>query len=235
MREKRRYNEVLFIEETCQAATLAARFYSPGVLAIGSSEKGENSYSHHLDRSIGLSVIDRFTYWTLEFMESVTPHAGATLAQWFSQLTNHRLHSTARPRLELFPRGAHDARVTDFLGHVSKAAPMAGGGYEGLSSSRGGRVRTESADAGDDAVTRGGDGRGDGGGGGAAAAATTTTSGGEGRRLKVGAEDAGCAPKAVDGGWATPGARARGEGVAFAAVSCAALVGATAWVSAKAY
>ena len=47
----------------------------PGVLAIGSSEKGENSYSHHLDRSIGLSVIDRFTYWTLEFMESVTPHA----------------------------------------------------------------------------------------------------------------------------------------------------------------
>jgi hypothetical protein len=53
--------------------------------------------------------------------------------------------------------------------------------------------------------------------------------------LKVGDEDAGCAPKAVDGGWATPGARARGEGVAFAAVSCAALVGAAAWVSAKAY
>ena len=106
MREKRRYNEVLFIAETCQAATLAARFYSPGVLAIGSSEKGENSYSHHLDRSIGLSVIDRFTYWTLEFMESVTPHGAATLAQWFSQLTNHRLHSTAKPRTRHFPRGA---------------------------------------------------------------------------------------------------------------------------------
>ena len=29
MREKRRYNEVLFIAETCQAATLAERFYSP--------------------------------------------------------------------------------------------------------------------------------------------------------------------------------------------------------------
>ena len=75
MREKNRYNEVLFIAETCQAATLAAQFYSPGVLAIGSSEKGENSYSHHLDRSIGLSVIDRFTYWTLEFMERVNPHS----------------------------------------------------------------------------------------------------------------------------------------------------------------
>ena len=212
---------------------MAARFYSPGVLAIGSSEKGENSYSHHLDRSIGLSVIDRFTYWTLEFMESVTPHAGATLAQWFSQLTNHRLHSTAKPRLELFPRGAHDARVTDFLGHVSKAAPMAGGGYEGLSSSRGGRVRTESADAGDDAVTRGGDSRGDGGGGGAAAAATATAA-----AARVGVEGwrwgAGLCPK-VDGGWAAAGGARRGEGVAFAAVSCAALVGAAAWVSAKAW
>jgi phosphatidylinositol glycan class K len=39
MREKRRYNEVLFIAETCQAATMAAQFYSPGVLAVGSSAK----------------------------------------------------------------------------------------------------------------------------------------------------------------------------------------------------
>lgn len=39
MREKRRYNEVLFIAETCQAATMAAQFYSPGVLALGSSAK----------------------------------------------------------------------------------------------------------------------------------------------------------------------------------------------------
>jgi len=220
MREKRRYNEVLFIAETCQAATLAERFYSPGVLAIGSSEKGENSYSHHLDRSIGLSVIDRFTYWTLEFMESVTPHGTATLAQWFSQLTNHRLHSTARPRTRHFPRGADDARVTDFLGHVSKAAPMAGGGYEGL---RGG-----GDSPGGDAMTRGG---GDSPGGDSPGDDAMTA---RGRRSKAGDAATG-AQLAVDGGWATPGARARGEGVAFAAVSCAALVGAAAWVSAKAY
>ena len=51
--------------------------------------------------------------------------------------------------------------------------------------------------------------------------------------MKVGDEGGGW--KAVDGGWAAPGARVRGEGVAFAAVSCAALAGAAAWVSANAY
>jgi glycosylphosphatidylinositol transamidase (GPIT) subunit GPI8 len=30
--------------------------------------KGESSFSHHIDRNVGLSVIDRFTYFTLEFM-----------------------------------------------------------------------------------------------------------------------------------------------------------------------
>ena len=34
MREKIRYNEVLFIAETCQAATMAAQFYSPNVLSL---------------------------------------------------------------------------------------------------------------------------------------------------------------------------------------------------------
>ncbi|KAL6136171.1 hypothetical protein ACLB2K_061472 [Fragaria x ananassa] len=38
--------------DTCQAATLFSQLQSPGVLAIGSSMKGENSYSHHLDSDV---------------------------------------------------------------------------------------------------------------------------------------------------------------------------------------
>lgn len=30
------------------------QLYSPGVLAIGSSRKGENSYSHHLDSEVSI-------------------------------------------------------------------------------------------------------------------------------------------------------------------------------------
>ena len=31
--------------DTCQANTMYSKFYSPGILATGSSRKGENSYS----------------------------------------------------------------------------------------------------------------------------------------------------------------------------------------------
>uniref|UniRef100_A0A804P3C4 Peptidase C13 family n=1 Tax=Zea mays TaxID=4577 RepID=A0A804P3C4_MAIZE len=62
MKEKHRFKELLIMVDTCQAATLFSQLQSPGVLAIGSSMKGENSYSHHLDSDvfllwIGLPII----------------------------------------------------------------------------------------------------------------------------------------------------------------------------------
>lgn len=40
-----RYNEIFFMIDTCQANTMYSKFYSPGILATGSSDKDENSYS----------------------------------------------------------------------------------------------------------------------------------------------------------------------------------------------
>jgi phosphatidylinositol glycan class K len=40
-----RYNEILFMIDTCQANTMYSKFYSPNILATGSSELGESSYS----------------------------------------------------------------------------------------------------------------------------------------------------------------------------------------------
>ena len=39
------YNELFFMIDTCQANTMYSRFYSPNVLATGSSVIHENSYS----------------------------------------------------------------------------------------------------------------------------------------------------------------------------------------------
>lgn len=44
-----RYNEIFFMTDTCQANTLYTKFRSPNILATGSSEKGENSYSVNPD------------------------------------------------------------------------------------------------------------------------------------------------------------------------------------------
>ena len=45
MWEKRRYHEILFMIDTCQANTMYSKFYSPNILATGSSELDESSYS----------------------------------------------------------------------------------------------------------------------------------------------------------------------------------------------
>lgn len=69
MRAQKRVNEVFFVVDTCQAGTLHNQFRTPGILSVGSSRKGENSYSYQSDPDLGLTVIDRFTYFTLDFFE----------------------------------------------------------------------------------------------------------------------------------------------------------------------
>ena len=48
------------------------QFYSPNILAVASSLVGEDSLSHHIDTSIGVYIIDRYTYHALNFLERVT-------------------------------------------------------------------------------------------------------------------------------------------------------------------
>ncbi|XP_058084757.1 uncharacterized protein LOC131232500 isoform X2 [Magnolia sinica] len=96
MKEKRRFKELLIMVDTCQAATLFSQLPSPGVLAIGSSMKGQNSYSHHLDSDVGVSVVDRFTFYTLAFFEQLNMYDNASLSR------NHLLRN-----LSLLPGSCH--------------------------------------------------------------------------------------------------------------------------------
>lgn len=47
-----RYNEIFFMIDTCQANTMFSKFYSPNILATGSSEIHENSYSVSIPHTI---------------------------------------------------------------------------------------------------------------------------------------------------------------------------------------
>jgi len=121
MYEKRRYHEILFMVDTCQANTLFKSFYSPNIVAVGSSEKGENSYSHHTDAQLGLSVIDRFTYYTLEFFEQyVNADSNATLAELLDSYSPQKLNSHAGWRSDLFKRPLNKVLLTDFFGSVTR-------------------------------------------------------------------------------------------------------------------
>lgn len=46
-----------------------SEIYSPNVLATSSSLVGEDSLSHHVDRSIGVYIIDRYAYYVRKFLE----------------------------------------------------------------------------------------------------------------------------------------------------------------------
>ncbi|CUM48696.1 unnamed protein product [Debaryomyces tyrocola] len=118
MHEKKRYNEIFFMIDTCQANSMYERFYSPNILAVGSSKVDESSYSHHSDLDIGVAVIDRFTYYTLDFLEKIEKNSTATMDKLFDEYTFENIHSTPGIRTDLFKRDVNDVLLTDFFGNV---------------------------------------------------------------------------------------------------------------------
>ncbi|KAG7195322.1 glycosylphosphatidylinositol anchor biosynthesis [Scheffersomyces spartinae] len=118
MHEKKRYNEIFFMIDTCQANTMYERFYSPNILAVGSSRLDESSYSHHSDLEIGVAVIDRFTYYTLEFLEKLDKNSNLTLDKLFDEYTFENVHSNPGIRTDLFHRDPKKVLLTDFFGNV---------------------------------------------------------------------------------------------------------------------
>jgi glycosylphosphatidylinositol transamidase (GPIT) subunit GPI8 len=123
MWEKKRYHELLFMIDTCQANTMYTGFYTPNIIATGSSAKDQSSYSHHADQDVGVAVIDRWTYYNLEFLESRlnSTTADVRLGELFDFYTFDRVHSDAGIRYDLFPGGeqaARDRRILDFFGNV---------------------------------------------------------------------------------------------------------------------
>jgi len=118
MYEKKRYNEIFFMIDTCQANSMYERFYSPNILAVGSSKVDESSYSHHSDLDIGVAVIDRFTYYTLDFLEKIDKNSTATMDKLFDEYTFENIHSSPGIRTDLFKRDIKDVLLTDFFGNV---------------------------------------------------------------------------------------------------------------------
>lgn len=123
MFEKKRYNEIFFMIDTCEANTMYSKFYAPNVLAFGSSEIHESSYSHHSDVEIGVAVIDRFTYYSLEFLEQIEKDSNLTLQDLYDSYTYEDIHSHAGARTDLFNRNMSEVLITDFFANVQNVIP----------------------------------------------------------------------------------------------------------------
>ncbi|KAK9506463.1 hypothetical protein O3M35_008400 [Rhynocoris fuscipes] len=118
MWQKRRYNEIFFIIDTCQASSMFDKFYSPNILAVASSLIGEDSLSHHVDPAIGVYIIDRYTYYALAFLEKVRPNSTRSMATFLAVCPKRVCLSTVGVRKDLFGRNTTDVPITDFFGAV---------------------------------------------------------------------------------------------------------------------
>ena len=114
---------MLFMIDTCQANTMYSKFYSPNIIATGSSEIDQSSYSHHADNDVGVAVIDRYTYYNLDFLETEIrePSSKKTIGDLFDSYDESKIHSHPGVRWDLFPGGEQAGRnklVMDFFGNV---------------------------------------------------------------------------------------------------------------------
>ncbi|XP_061549498.1 GPI-anchor transamidase isoform X1 [Phycodurus eques] len=120
MWQKRRYNELLFIIDTCQGASMYERFYSPNIIAIASSQVGEDSLSHQPDSAIGVHLMDRFTFYLLGFLEDIHPASKTNMNDMFKVCPKSQCVSTVGHRTDLFLRDPGSVLITDFFGSVRK-------------------------------------------------------------------------------------------------------------------
>src|SRR5438270_4967806 len=100
------------------AESMGQKLYSANILAVGSSKVGEDSLSHHGDPTIGVYVIDRYTYYALEFLEKVSIKSDKTLGQFFDVCPKRLCISTVSVRKDLFSRNPDKVPLTDFFGNL---------------------------------------------------------------------------------------------------------------------
>ena len=115
MKAKGRFKELLFIIDTCQAATLFEGFRTPDVVAVGSSLRSESSYSLTHDSRLGVAVIDRFTFYLLRYFEA--NGIRGSLESLFKSFQKSRLMSTAFWSSTL-TRPLKNVPASDFFGAV---------------------------------------------------------------------------------------------------------------------
>ncbi|VDK85895.1 unnamed protein product [Litomosoides sigmodontis] len=126
MYQGNRYNEMLVIADTCQSESMYQKIYSPNVLATSSSRVGEDSLSYDVDQSIGVYIIDRYTQFTLEFLENEVKSlmTNRSMNDYFESCSKSKCLSTVGVRTDLYPKDPKRVRVTDFFGSSRIIRPI---------------------------------------------------------------------------------------------------------------
>jgi phosphatidylinositol glycan class K len=116
MSELGRYHQMLWVADTCRAASIHNSFYSPNIMALGSSAERQSSYSRHGDNQLGVSIVDRFSYHAESFLNSTLrnrKNLSLTVNDFASLFDYNLLMSDVSLRTDF--TDPHSYRLTDFL------------------------------------------------------------------------------------------------------------------------
>lgn len=117
---------MLVIADTCRSESMYRSISSPNVLATSSSLVEEDSLSHHVDRSIGVYVIDRYAYYAHKFLETkvTSRESNTTIDSYLHSCPKNLCISTVGIRTDLFERDTHKVRATDFFSAKKYVKPI---------------------------------------------------------------------------------------------------------------
>lgn len=108
-----RYGELLLVVDTCKAATWYQHVTSPNVVCIGSSLRGENSYSQSYSSTLGVPLIDQLTHGLHRAL--LRGGKGGTVVGLAEALNRSVTSSTVDLRAIALERPLGDLRVADFF------------------------------------------------------------------------------------------------------------------------
>uniref|UniRef100_A0A3Q2TLD5 GPI-anchor transamidase n=1 Tax=Fundulus heteroclitus TaxID=8078 RepID=A0A3Q2TLD5_FUNHE len=115
MWQKRRYNELLFIIDTCQGSFGNLFKYNLNIYFFTLFV-----FQHQPDLAIGVHLMDRYTFYLLEFLEDIHPASKANMNDLFKVCPKSQCVSTPGHRTDLFQRDPASVLITDFFGSVRK-------------------------------------------------------------------------------------------------------------------
>lgn len=73
---------------------------------------------HHVDPAIGVYIIDRYTYYALEFLEKVTPDSKKSMGEFLQVCPKRVCISTVGIRKDLYPKDPYKVPITNFFGSI---------------------------------------------------------------------------------------------------------------------
>ena len=114
----KRYQELMFIVDTCQATSLSDRITSKNIITVGSSITGLSSYSGFVSSKISAITSDLWDQHQDVFFQTIDKDSNVTVQDYLDYFNEPMLQTIHGWRSDLYPKRLDQTKMNDFLGDI---------------------------------------------------------------------------------------------------------------------